>query len=159
MYKKSLTQEQAFQKLRHYCGYQERCHSEAKEKAYSLGLRRTDVEELISKLIEENYLNEERFARLFAGGKFRIKNWGRVTIKNELKQKRVSDYCIRKAMEEIDEKEYSKTIDKLAKKKWASVTGTGANHFVKMTKTRNFLLQKGFEPNLINTTLILVAEK
>ncbi len=153
MYKKYLTKEQACQKLKHYCAYQDRCHSEVKEKAYSFGLKKSDVEELLSKLIEEDCLNEERFAKLFAGGKFRIKQWGRVKIKNELWQKRVSAYCIKKAMNEIKEEEYLITLNKLAKKKWASIKGTGNNHFVKMTKTRDFLLQRGYESETISRIL------
>jgi regulatory protein len=151
--RKTLTKEQALQKLKHFCAYQERCHRDVKEKAYSLGLRKRDVEEITATLIEENYLNEERFAILFAGGKFRIKQWGRVKIKYELKQKKVSDYCIRKAMKEIGEEEYLKTLEKLAKKKWASVKCSGANYFVKMTKAREFLLQRGFEPELIQKVI------
>lgn len=157
-FKKHLTKERAYQKLKHYCGYQDRCHSDVKEKAYSLGLRKTDVEELTSKLIEEDCLNEERFAKIFAGGKFRIKQWGRVKIKSELLQKRVSDYCIRKALQEINEEDYINTLNKLAKKKWASIKGTGINQFVKMTKTRNFLLQKGFESALIVEALNKIKE-
>lgn len=159
LHRKTLTKEQAFQKLKHYCAYQERCHGDVKEKAYSFGLRKGDVEELTAKLIEENYLNEERFAILFAGGKFRIKQWGRTKIKYELKQKRVSDYCIRKAMKELDEEEYLKTLEKLAKKKWASVTGAGINRFVKMAKTRDFLLQRGFELELISEILAGISKK
>jgi regulatory protein len=150
---KILTKEQAFQKLKHYCGYQDRCHSEVKTKGYSLGLRKTDVEELVSKLIEEDYLNEERFAKLYASGKFRIKQWGRIKIKSELKQKRVSEYCINKALKEINENEYLSVLNKLAKKKWNSVTGKGINLFVKMTKTRNFLLSRGYEFELISTIM------
>ena len=77
MYKKILTKEEALQKLKHFCGYQERCHREVQEKLYSLGIRKTDHDELLANLIEENYLNEERFAIQFAGGRYRIKNWGR----------------------------------------------------------------------------------
>jgi len=157
--RKTLTIEQAFQKLKHYCGYQERCHSEAREKAYSLGMKKTDVEELVSRLIEENYLNEERFAKLFAGGKFRAKQWGRTKIKYELKQRKISEYCINKALKEINEEEYFSTLDKLAKKKWNSIKGAGTNQFVKMTKTRDFLLQKGFEPGLIQQTLSGLIKK
>ena len=87
MYKQQLTKEQAHQKAKHYCAYQERCHSEVKEKLYGFGLRKSDVEDLLSKLIEEDYLNEERFAIQFAGGRFRMKQWGRIKIKYELKQK------------------------------------------------------------------------
>ena len=156
--KKLLTKEQALQKLRHYCGYQERCHAEVKEKGYALGLKKTEVEELTSKLIEEGYLNEERYAKLFAGGKFRIKQWGRKKIKNELSQRRVSDYCIRKALGEIQEDEYLQILHKLAKKKWSSIKGIG-NQFIEMTKTRDFLLQRGFEPGLIGETLKKIATK
>lgn len=150
---KILTKEQVFQKLKHYCGYQERCHNEVKTKAYSLGLRKADVEQLVSKLIEEDYLNEERFAKLFAGGKFRIKQWGRIKIKSELKQKRVSEYCINKAMKEISEKEYLSVINKLAKKRWNALKGKGVNLFVKMTRTRNYLLSKGYESELISNIM------
>ena len=99
LYKKYLTKEQALQKIKHYCAYQERCHNEVKEKLYNLGVWKKEHDEIIATLIEENYLNEERFAIAFAGGRFRIKKWGRVKIKYELKQKQVSDYCIKKSIE------------------------------------------------------------
>jgi len=150
---KKLTPEQAFQKARHYCGYQERSHAEVKERLYSFGLWKNDVEILLSRLIEENYLNEERFAQQFAGGKFRIKHWGRVKIKHELKQKQVSEYCIRKAMKEIDEEEYMKVLLKLAAQKWKSVKQPGVNRFVKLSKTTAYLLQKGYESELIKHAL------
>lgn len=149
LYRKQLTKEQALQKARHYCGYQERSHAEVKEKLYSYGLRRPEVEELLSQLIEEGYLNEERFAIQFAGGKFRMKHWGRVKIKYELKQKQVSEYCIKKAMKEIDEEDYLKTLRKLAAQKWEAVTGAGVNLIVKMSKTTDYLLQKGYEAELV----------
>ena len=150
---KKLTPEQAFQKARHYCGYQERSHTEVKEKLYSFGLWKTDVEILLSRLIEENYLNEERFAQQFAGGKFRIKQWGRIKIKHELKQKQVSEYCIKKAMKEIDEEEYMKVLLKLAAQKWKSVKGPGVNRFTKLGKTTAYLLQKGYEADLVKKVL------
>lgn len=144
-----LTPAQAHQKLKHYCAYQERSHSEVKEKAYGFGLRRQEVDEVISALIQEGYLNEERFAIAFAGGKFRMKAWGRVKIKYELKQRKVSDYCIRKALQEIDETVYQKTLQALAEKKWKSIRGAGTNGFVKMSKTRDYLIQRGFEAGLV----------
>src|SRR5882724_4652199 len=116
-----LTKEQALQKAKHYCAYQERCHSEVKGKLYSLGLWKKDVEELLSQLIEENYLNEERFAIQFAGGKFRMKQWGKVKIQYMLKQKRISAYCIKKAMKEIDDETYEKVLKKLALQKLSSL--------------------------------------
>jgi regulatory protein len=147
--KQQLTKEQALQKLRHYCAYQERCHMEVKEKLYSFGLRKQMVEESISQLIEEDYLNEERFAIQYAGGKFRMKQWGRVKIKHALQQKQVSTYCINKAMKEIDDDDYEKTLHKLAEQKWNLVTGEGVNLFVKMSKTTDYLLQKGYEAELV----------
>jgi regulatory protein len=147
--RKQLTKEQALQKLRHYCAYQERCHVEVKEKLYSFGLRKQMVEESLAQLIEEDYLNEERFAIQFAGGKFRMKHWGRVKIKHALKQKQVSDYCINKALKELDAADYEKTLHKLAKQKWSSVKGEGVNGFVKMAKTTDYLLQKGYESDLV----------
>jgi len=157
--RKQLTKEQALQKAKHYCGYQERSHTEVKEKLYSYGLYKQQVEELLSQLIEENYLNEERFAIQFAGGRFRMKQWGRVKIKYELKQKRVSEYCIKVAMKEIDEEDYLKTLQKLADKKWASVKGEGVNHFVKLSKTTDYLLQKGYESDLIKQAIAAIPKK
>lgn len=157
--RKQLTREQALQKARHYCGYQERSHQEVKEKLYSFGLYKQQVEELLSQLIEENYLNEERYAIQFAGGHFRMKQWGRVKIKHELKQKRVSEYCIRKAVKEIDEADYLATLQKLAAKKWAAVKGQGVNHYVKQSKTTSYLLQKGYEPELIRQAIAQLQKK
>jgi regulatory protein len=154
---KQLSKEQALQKLRHYCSYQERCHAEVKEKLYSFGLYKQVVEECISQLIEENYLNEERFAIAFAGGKFRIKHWGRKKIQQELKQKRVSEYCIRKALQEIDQEQYIKTLDKLASKKWSSIKGQGITRFVKNQKTTVWLLQRGYEPELIRRAIATLS--
>jgi regulatory protein len=149
---KRLDKEQALQKLKHYCGYQERTHQEAREKLYAFGFYKQEVEELLSRLIEEDYLNEERFALAFAGGKFRMKGWGRIKIIQALKEKRVSDYCIKKAMIEIDNTRYQSTLNKLAVVKWNSLKSE-SNVFIKMRKTRDHLLQKGFEPNLVYAAL------
>jgi regulatory protein len=152
MYKKQLTKEQAWQKAKHYCAWQERCHVEVKEKLYSFGIRKAEVEELLSKLIDENYLDEERFAIQFAGGKFRVKQWGRVKIKYELKQKRVSDYCIKKAIREINEDDYRKTLAKLFTAKLKTLKSE-TNYFIRKRKLQNYLLQKGYEPELIHEIL------
>ncbi|WP_276479493.1 regulatory protein RecX [Paraflavitalea pollutisoli] len=157
--RKQLSKEQALQKARHYCGYAERSHQDTKEKLYSFGLHKQDVEELLSQLIEENYLNEERFAVQFAGGHFRMKQWGRVKIRYELKQKRISEYCIKKGMSEINEEDYLKTLQQLASKKWSSVRGEGVNHYVKQSKTTDYLLQKGYEPELIRQTIATLRKK
>ncbi len=147
MYRKHLTKEQTLQKLKHYCGYQERCHHEVKEKLYSLGARRTDHDEIIATLIEEGYLNEERFAIAFAGGRFRMKGWGRVKIRYELKQKQVSDYSIKKALEQINEDEYMTTLKRLAAGKCA--TFKREEWLAGKKRTIGYLQQKGYELNLI----------
>jgi len=159
MLKTTFTKEQVYQKLKHYCAYQDRCHSEVKTKAYTLGIRRADVEEMTSKLIEEGCLNEERFARSFAGGRFRIKQWGKVKIRAELRQKQVSDYCISAALGEIDLNKYKETLHRLAVKKWNSIKGSGVNQFVKMSKTRDYLLLKGYESTLVAQEIKSLAEK
>ena len=153
MYKKYLTKEQALQKLKHYCAYQERCHNDVKEKLYKLGVWKKEHDEIIAALIEENYLNEERFAIAYTGGKFRINSWGRVKIKYALKQKQVSEYCIKKAMKQISEEDYMKLLNKLAKEKYAALKAD--QYLVRKKKTMDYLITKGFETNLI----IAVLEK
>jgi len=147
-----LTKEQALQKARHFCAYQERCHNEVKEKLYSFGLWKKDVEETISLLIGDDYLNEERFAIQFAGGRFRMKQWGRVKIRYELKQRQLSEYCIKKALAAIDEEDYHKTLSKLAAQKWDILKGE-TNVFARRHKLQDYLLQKGYESDLIGQTL------
>lgn len=142
------TKEQALQKLKHYCAYQERSHQEVKEKLYALGQRKQDVEVIIAQLIEEGYLNEERFAIQFAGGKFRMKQWGRKKIEQGLKEKQVSAYCIKKALAQIDDAVYMQTLNNLAAKKWQTLKGE-KNIFMKKRKLQDYLLQKGFEYELI----------
>lgn len=145
---KYYSKDEALQKAKHFCAYQERCHSEVKEKLYSLGQYKKDVDELLSELISENYLNEERFAILFAGGKFRIKQWGRVKIKYALKQKKISEYCIKKALHAIDKSEYNRTLEKLFEQKLKTLKSE-KNIFNKKRKLQDHLMQKGFESDLI----------
>lgn len=143
---KRLTPQQASIKIKAYCGYQERCHHEVRQKLYGYGLYSQQVDQLIADLIEQNYLNEERFARLFAGGKFRMKSWGRIKITQELKLRKVSAYNIRMAMKEIEPEAYHETLQKLAEKKWAELKG---KRIEKTAKTTRYLMQKGFELPLI----------
>ena len=143
-----LTPQQALSKAKHYCAYQERCHSEVKDKLYGFGLNTTEVNQMMSTLIEENYLNEERFAIQFAGGHFRSKKWGRLKIIYALKQKQVSPYCIKKALKLIDEEEYQKVLQKHFEEKLKSLKSE-KNSFIKKRKLQNHLLQKGFENDLI----------
>ena len=157
LYKQHLTKEQALQKLKHYCAYQERCHSEVKDKLYQLGVWTKDQDEIIAALIEENYLNEERFAIAFAGGKFRMKQWGRVKIKYELKQKQVSDYSIAKALKQIDEEEYVKVLTKLAKEKYVSLKSE--QYLVRKKKIMDYLIGRGYETELITETIKPLTDK
>lgn len=154
--KKYLTPAQALQKLKHFCGYQERSHYETQQKLYSLGLYKKDVEILLSQLIEENYLNEERYATAFAGGRFRIKQWGRVKIKYELQQHKVSSYNITKALKSIDETDYLATLQELSTKKWASLKGE--QYLNRQAKTTSFLLQRGFEHHLISAAITKIRD-
>ncbi len=149
LYRKQFTKEQALQKIKQFCTYQERCHYEVKEKLYTYGIYKQQVEELIAQLIEEDYLNEERFAIQFAGGRFRMKQWGRIKIAYELKQKQVSAYCIKTALKQIDEADYIKTLNKLTEKKWNSIEKEESNKFSRINKTTEYLLQKGYEAALI----------
>lgn len=151
MQQKYLTKEQALQKLRQYCGYQERSHYDVQQKLWDLGVRRAEHDEILSSLIEENYLNEERFAIQFAGGKFRMKDWGRKKIYYALKEKKVSEYSIKKAMKEIPEEDYLKTLHSLAEKKYDSLKGE--QYLVRRKKTMDYLLQKGFEHELVGGVL------
>ncbi len=150
MHQLNIGIEKALQKIKHYCAYQERNHRETKEKLYSFGLYKNEVEQLLSQLVEENYLNEERFAIAFAGGRFRIKQWGRVKIKYELKQKNVSEYCIKIALKAIEEKDYQKNLHQLAEAK-LKLLKSEKNSFIKKHKLQQYLLQKGFEPSLISS--------
>jgi len=143
-----LTPSQAHNRMKYYCAYQERCHSEVREKLLSYGVDKLVSENIITQLISEDYLNEERFAKQFAGGKFRLKGWGKYRIEQSLKAKEVSDYCIRKALEGIDNNEYEVTFFKLAEKKRSSLNGE-KNIFIRKRKIKDFLLSKGYAHNMI----------
>jgi len=148
---KTLTPQQAREKIKRYCAYQERCHQEVRDKLYSFGLYRDDVDEILSELITENFLNEERFARTFAGGKFRLKKWGRLKITDALSAKGVSQNCIRMALTEIDEEDYLLTLEDLIIRKRAMLDVDDL--FVLRDRISRYLIQKGFEPDLVWKTL------
>lgn len=142
----------------HYCKYQERCHGEVRNKLYELGFAKTDVEYQISELISAGVLNEERFARAFARGKWRILKWGRVKITQQLKAKKVSDYCIKKGLSEIDGEEYEAILMKIAEKK-AEELKKERNIRAKMAKMQRFLLQKGYEQDLVKYALEIALKQ
>jgi len=151
MYRKRLTKEQVLQKLRFYCRYQQRCQSEINQKLFELGVNRKDHEEFISELIKENCVNDERFAVAFASGRFKMKQWGRKKIQQGLKEKRVSDEIARKALEQINKKEYIIILNKLARERYASLKHE--QYLVRKKKTMDYLLQKGYEVELVKDAI------
>ena len=151
MQKKSITPEQAKQKALRYCAYQERSHQEVKNKLYELGLRSSEVDEMLSYLITEGFLNEERFAKSFVGGKFRVKKWGRIKIVHALESKGLTKNCIRIGLREIDEADYQSTLEELLKSKISELSESNA--FIARDKASKYAIQKGYEPDLVWSTL------
>jgi len=133
----------------YYCKYQERCHSEVRNKLYELGMFSVTVDEQIALLIEAGHLNEERFARAYARGRWRLKQWGRVKIRQQLRLKKVSEYCIKKGLSEIDEQEYFDKINEIAAKK-ALELAKERSILSKKAKISRFLLQRGYEQDIVS---------
>lgn len=140
-----MTNEEAFSKLLKYCTYQERCHEEVRTKLLSLKVYGNDLENIMSRLIEADFLNEERFAKTYAGSKFRQMGWGRTKIMYQLKFRKISDYCIREAMKEIREEDYIKTLRQQLEKRKKQVEGDKN----RVNKTVQHLISKGFEAELV----------
>ncbi len=134
-------------KMQSWCAYQERCQKDVRDKLYELGMWTEAVENIIARLIEDNFLNEERFSVAYARGKFVIKKWGRIKIKQELKQKRVGDYCLKKALQQIDETEYLETLKKIldAKRKLIKEKSPIKLNY----KLMNYALSKGYEKDIV----------
>jgi len=147
---KYISKDEALSKLQTYCAYQDRCHSEVRTKLLSYKIYGDDLEEIITELIKEKFLNEERFARSYARGKFRIKKWGKNKITQELKRKRVSEYCIKKGLSEIDHDEYLETAFKLIQKYYLSLNGIVP---IKKQKTFAHAYRKGYESFIITDVL------
>lgn len=137
--------------IHRYCQYQERCHAEVRNKLWELGCSPGDIEAHISQLIEAGLLNEERFARAYARGKFRIKHWGRVKITQQLRFKKISEYCIKKGLSEIDAEEYEQVLKKIVRKKWDALEKEQA--FIRRAKVLKYILQRGFERDLIDDAI------
>lgn len=151
MKKIRLDKAQARLAIRGFCAYQERAQQEVRDKLYEYGLSTPDVEELLTELISENFLNESRFAEQFAGGHFRIKHWGKLKIQYALQQKRVSPYNIKQALQTIDLDHYEKVLEVLALKKWNSLRGNSI--IMRKQKVKAFLQQRGFEVGFILNVL------
>lgn len=145
--RKKYTPKQALLKIQHYCAYQDRCHQDVNKKLYDWGLNRDERDEIIVALIEENFLNEERFARSFARGKFRIKSWGKQKIRYELLSKGIGEKLIQIALTEISEEEYLVCLKKELKKKADKINDR--NKFSARQKLATYLFNRGFEPELV----------
>lgn len=141
------TFQQAQHKIEHYCAYQERCHEEVVTKLRSMRLESHEIDQLIVYLIEQNFLNEARFACSFARGKHRIKHWGKIRITNELKMRHINNTLITLALKEISAEEYSETFNALAERNWQSITEKNA--LKKRKKFCDYMLRRGFESNLV----------
>jgi regulatory protein len=147
---KTLSITDAIIKARTFCNYRERCHKELREKLYNLGLWKRDVDHVIMQMIEENLLNEERFAKSYARGHFYNKKWGKYKITVELRSKQIHDRLIKEALMEIDEDDYQSMIKKLIDRKAKELKG---KPFEKKQKVSRYLLQKGYSYNEISTHL------
>jgi len=145
--KKYISKAEALQKLQRYCVYQDRCHQEVRSKLLDLGVYGDELEEIMADLVMDDFLNEERFARSFARGKFRQKQWGRIRIRQELKQRRISDYCIRKAMDEIEPELYEETLEAVLHKKEALLKEN--DPYKRTNKLAQYAIRRGYEPNLV----------
>lgn len=144
---KSYSIQEAQAKLENYCAYQDRCHKEVVDKLRGMNMIPQVIDLIIVHLIDQNFLNEERFACSFARGKHRIKHWGNVRIVNELKFRNISPYNIKTALKEISEEEYYTNFHALADRYWLSMKES--NSLKKRKKFCDFLLRKGFESNLV----------
>jgi regulatory protein len=141
----------AYRKAASFCAYRERCHREVREKLHALKVPTDEAGEIMAQLIGEGYLNEERYARAFCGGKFRIKRWGRIKIRMALEQNDVSEYCIRKGMEEIEEEAYIRVLRLLIGQR--SLEHAGEDPTVRKQRIIQYLMGRGFEAELIKQNL------
>ncbi|KQC30894.1 regulatory protein RecX [Flagellimonas eckloniae] len=144
---KAYSVTEATRKLENYCAYQERCHKDVLEKLRTMRMIPEAIDQIVSHLIQENYLNEERFAKSFARGKFSIKKWGKNRIINELKQRQISRFNIKTALAEINEETYHKTLSELANKRLAQIHETNLQK--RRKKLADYLLYRGWESNLV----------
>ncbi len=148
---KTLTPAQAREKIRRYCAFQERSHQEVRNKLYEYGVYRSDIDEMLTDLITEGYLNEERFSKAFAGGKFRMKKWGRIKISHALESKGISPNCIRIGLKEIDETSYVNTLRELLEEKSRQIDKESI--FVLRDRISKYAIQKGYEPEIVWTEI------
>lgn len=145
--RKSYTVDEATKKLEYYCAYQDRCHKEVSSKLREMRMIPDAIDHIIIHLIQHNFLNEERFAKSFARGKFRVKKWGKRRIIQELKLRDISKYNINTALKEITEEDYFQVFHELAEKRWKQLEGEKSQ--VRKKKFVDYLLYRGWETNMV----------
>jgi len=145
--KLTFTVEEAKKSLENYCAYQDRCHQEIERKLHAMQMIPEARELIILHLMEHDFLNEERFSKSFARGKFRIKKWGKQRIIRELKMRNISAYNINTALKEIDDDIYIETLEEITKKRFDLINE--GDVYKKRKKLTDYLIRKGFENNLI----------
>lgn len=156
---KVYTEQQGKQEAMVYCSKEERTQKDVFEKLLKWGLTAEEADNVLASLISDNFINEERYARLYAKSKFHQNKWGKTKIRFYLSQKGLSKKCIEKGLEEIDDKEYYEICLLLAKQKFNSLSGNGDLLPIKRKKAVIFLNGKGFEFDIINKTLDTLCAK
>lgn len=146
-YSKHFSVQEATKKMERYCAYQERCHKEVLEKLRNMKMIPEAIDQIVGHLIQENYLNEERFAKSFARGKFNVKKWGKNRIVRELQLRDISAFNIKSALKEIHNEAYLETFDELAKKRLGQIKET--NPLKRKKKLADYLLYRGWESHLV----------
>ena len=153
--KRAFTVNEIKRKLENYCVYQDRCHKEVEQKMREYSVIPEARELILLSLMKDNFLNEERFAKSYARGKFRIKSWGKQRIVRELKFRDISTYNLKTALKEIDETEYIATIYRITEKRNEVISETDL--YKRKRKLIDFLMRKGFENELINKVVAEVT--
>jgi regulatory protein len=148
MGKKYMTKAVALQKIQRFCAYQDRCHSEVRSKLLDMGVYSDELEEIMAELVTERFLDEERFARSYARGKFRLKKWGRQRIVRELKLRRISAYCIKKALTEIEDTDYQQCLRDIILKKYQDYRRKYEAYPARQ-KAAKYAMTRGYEPVLV----------
>lgn len=144
---KGYTVQEATKKIESYCAYQDRCHKEVVSKLKEMGIIPIAIDTIIGQLIENRFLNEERFAKSFARGKFNIKKWGKNRIVRELQFRDISKFNITSALKEIEPEAYLTALDDLANKRLAQITESNIQK--RRKKLADYLLYRGWESHLV----------
>jgi regulatory protein len=148
MKQKSFTVEQAMRSIERYCAYQERCHQEVERKLKKMGMIDDAIDQIMPHLLEHDFLNETRFSRAFARGKFRMKSWGRQRIVRELRAKGLNKRTTDIGLTEISDEDYRETFETLSRKRNNQLTNE-TNKYKRRKKLADYLLYRGWESHLV----------